>query len=412
MNGSSPIVIIGAGPYGLAAAAHLRGAGVETRQFGQPMSFWNEQMPRGMFLRSAWEASHIADPHGALTLDAYAATGQVPLGSPVPLDGFVAYGQWMQRQVVPDLDPRRVTCVSPGSGGFTLTLEDGEPVAAERVIVATGIAPFAARPPLYDGMPTDLVTHSSEHRDFDRFAGTRVLVVGGGQAALESAALLREAGAEVEVVARAARLHFLRGGRLRRLLGPAARLLYPPTDVGPPGLNWIVALPDLFRRLPQAAQNRIYARSVRPAGAGWLVERLRDVPLIVGRRVVAVQPQRGQAWVRFDDGESRSYDHLLLATGYRVDVRRYPFLSAETVRGLRVTHGYPVLDAGFESSVPGLHILGAPAGWSFGPVARFVSGTGYTGRALVRQLAPRHRRQSVRALPLSAREPRRPARSA
>lgn len=389
MHANETVAIIGAGPYGLAAAAHLRAAGIAPRVFGEPMSFWDEQMPRGMLLRSAWEASQIAVPGDALTLDAYRATGEAALGDPVPVDGFVSYGRWVARQVAPDLDPRRVRTVQAADAGFRLTLADGEPVAAGRVVVATGIAPFVYRPRLYEAMPHSLVTHSSEHRDFDRFRNQRVLVVGGGQAALESAALLHEAGAAVEVVTRAPALHFLRGGRLRRTLGPAARLLYPPTDVGPPGLNWIVALPDHYRRLPRTVQDRIYRRSVRPAGAGWLVPRLRDVPLTTGRSVVAVREGNGAAWLRLDDGAERTVDAVILATGYRVDVRRYPFLTSALLRGLRTVNGYPVLRSGLESSVPGLHMLGAPAGYSFGPVARFVSGTGYTGRALARHISGR-----------------------
>src|SRR5690348_13926276 len=73
MAGTSPVVIIGAGPYGLAAAAHLRAAGVEARVFGEAMAFWARQMPAGMLLRSYWDASHIADPARDLTLDAYDA---------------------------------------------------------------------------------------------------------------------------------------------------------------------------------------------------------------------------------------------------------------------------------------------------------------------------------------------------
>ena len=56
------VAIIGAGPYGLALAAHLRGRGVEPAVFGRPMSFWEEHMPKGMLLRSPWRASHISDP--------------------------------------------------------------------------------------------------------------------------------------------------------------------------------------------------------------------------------------------------------------------------------------------------------------------------------------------------------------
>jgi len=64
------VLVIGAGPYGLSSAAYLRSAGVETRVVGDPMSFWEKQMPKGMFLRSGWKASTIADPRAEVTLDA------------------------------------------------------------------------------------------------------------------------------------------------------------------------------------------------------------------------------------------------------------------------------------------------------------------------------------------------------
>src|SRR6266568_8263800 len=142
----SQVAIIGAGPYGLAAAAYLRAAQVETRVFGQAMEFWQRQMPVGMFLRSSWEASHIAAPHHALTLNDYQAAHGIQLSTPVPLDGFVGYGQWFQRQVVPDLDRRRVAHIEATSPGFRLVLEDGESWQAQRVVVAAGLAPFAYRP--------------------------------------------------------------------------------------------------------------------------------------------------------------------------------------------------------------------------------------------------------------------------
>jgi hypothetical protein len=380
------IAVIGAGPYGLAAAAHLRRTGAEVVVFGRAMEFW-EKMPRHMLLRSAWEASHIADPDGTLRLDDYqGATTGARLARPVPLDGYVEYGRWFQRQAARDLDPRMIVDVDATSAGFRLRLDDGEALEARRVVVATGIASFAHRPARLDALPRDLVSHVSEHAGFDGFSGRRVLVVGGGQSALESAALLHEAGADVEVVVRAARVHWLRGGRLRKALGPVSRLLYPSTDVGPPGINWIVAFPDLFRLLPELLQGPVGRRAVRPAGAGWLLPRLEDVRLTTGRQVRAAVAAGNGLRVSLDDGSSRTVDHVLLATGYRVDIARHPFLSAALLNQVVRVNGYPQLAPGLESSVPGLHFVGAPAAWSFGPVMRFVSGTGYAARALARHV--------------------------
>jgi hypothetical protein len=79
-------------------------------------------------------------------------------------------------------------------------------------------------------------------------------------------------------------------------------------------------------------------------------------------------------------------DHVLMATGYRVDVRKYEFLSGSLVSALRLIDGHLVLGRGFESSVRGLHFLGAPAVWSYGPLMRFVAGADLAARAVARSV--------------------------
>ena len=382
------VAIIGAGPYGLAAAAHLRAANVESCVFGESMEFWANQMPAGMLVRSTWAASHIADPHRALTLDHYSAARNLRLSSPLPLNDFVSYGRWFQEQTVPDLDRRRVTRIESASKGFRVTLEDGDSVQVERVVVAAGIARFAQRPSQFDGLPPALVSHTSEHRDLGHFAGRHVIVVGSGQSATESAALLSEAGAEVEMIARRPGVHWLdqKMTWLKSEANPLRPLFYPPPDVGPPGLNWVVATPGLFRRLPRSLQENIAYRSIRPAASGWLLPRVGRVRITTSRVVTSARSDAERVKLRLDDGSDRSVDHVLLASGYRVDISRYPFLAPELVNSVHAVDGYPVLKAGFETSVAGLHFLGAPAARSFGPVCRFVSGTTYCGRALARRI--------------------------
>ena len=393
MNTQSPptqtgVAVIGAGPYGLAATAHLRRAGIEARVFGQPMSFW-QSMPTSLLLRSNWTATCIAEYQGELSLDSFCAATQARFDRPVPLDRFIEYGLWVQQQVAPDVDRRLVRTLEAGSGGFRLTLEDGTAVTARRVVVAAGIEPFANRPEVAAGLPSELASHTGDHRDFSRFHGARVLVVGGGQSALECAAMLHEHGAHAEVVARQTQLNWLHGGKYQRMLGRHARLVYAPTDVGPMGLSRLVAVPDLFRRLPRRIQNPLAYRAVRPAGAAWLPPRLTDVPIRLGVIVSSAMPRDDQLDVTFADGQTQTVDHLLFGTGYRVDIARYPFLADSLTTRIRRVGGYPVLGRGMESSVPGLHFIGAPAAYSFGPIMRFVSGGWYTGRALTRTMADR-----------------------
>jgi len=382
------VAIVGAGPYGLSAAAHLRAVkGLEVRVFGEPMSFWERHMPVGMRLRSPWAASHLADPNRSLTLEAYQSACGNHLSAPIPLSRFIEYGRWFQHRAVPETEARKVLRIEPGAAGFRVSLDSGEECTARRVVIAAGIVPFAWRAPEFDSVPTQYASHSCDQRDLRHFARRRVAVIGGGQSALESAALLHEAGAEVEVIARQPRIHWLdRSAKLHRL-GLVSRLMYHPSDVGPAGVSQLVGRPNLFRRLPRRLQELLGVRSIRAAGAAWLQPRLRDVPISTGRSVISAAPAGDRVTLKLQDGTERRVDHVLLATGYRVDIARYSFLSEDLLKSIRRIDGFPQLDAGFETSMAGLHFLGAPAAWSFGPLMRFVAGTSFAARALTLRIA-------------------------
>lgn len=382
------VAVVGAGPYGLSAAAHLRRIeGLDVRVFGEPMEFWKCHMPEGMFLRSPWRASNLSDPAAQLTLDAFCAHTGRQIPAPIPLDRFVEYGLWFQREAVRDVDRRRVMRIEHDFKGFRLTLVDGESFISRRVVIATGIGPFACRPSQFQGLPVNFVTHSSDQRDVRRFSGKRVVVVGAGQSALESAALIHEAGGHVEVITRAPRVHWL-GWRARiQRLGPIAKLLYSPYDVGPAGVSRIVAVPELLKCFPRPIQDRFRVRALRPAGARWLIGRMGNVRITTGRSVVSARPSGDELHLKLDDGRSRYVDHVLLGTGYHVDISRYPFLCPELSRGLVRSNGFPKLARGLESSIPGLHFLGALSAWTFGPLMYFVAGTEYAARSLVRSIA-------------------------
>jgi FAD-dependent urate hydroxylase len=383
---AEPVAVIGAGPYGLAAAAHLRAASVETLCFGEPLEFWRHNMPAGMMLRSRRRSSHIADPHHELTIDRYEQAEGKAVHSPhLLLKEFIDYASWFQRDAAPGLDRRKVAMVTRSDGGFRLRLADGEELSAARVVVAAGLAPFPARPAPFASLPHPLVSHSSEHADLAVFADRRVLVVGAGQSALESAALLSECGASVTLLIRATSIRWLAGDSRGGPRGSAHRWS-PPTDVGGGLSGWTAAAPDVFRRVPQALQPSISYRCIRAAGAAWLRPRLERVEIAYGRYVTSASEQDRGVRVVLNDGSERVADHVLLGTGYEIDITRYPFLAPELAEGIELASGYPLLGPGLESSVPGLHFLGAPAALSFGPVMRFVVGTQYAAPALARRV--------------------------
>jgi hypothetical protein len=382
------VTVIGAGPYGLSAAAFLRAGGIETRVVGEPMAFWKNQMPVGMLLRSNWKASHIADPEKKVTLDAYRVSTGNHVPAPIPIEHFVQYGLWYQGQMVPDVERRSVTNIDIGDGGFNVTLADGEVFESRRVVLATGIANFASRPKEFDGIPPVLSSHCSEHSDLSRFKGQRIVVIGGGQSALESAALLHESGAEV--IVRETALNWVGPHYRLHHLGLVSWLLYSDRDVGPAGLSRLVSVPRLFRLLPRRVQDRTAYRSIRPAGSGWLRPRLSGVRITLGCKVISAAASASRVRLKLSDGTDRLVDHALLATGYRVDTSKYEFLPQHLLSRLQTVNGYPVLKRGLESSIAGLHFLGKPAAWSFGPVLGFVSGTEFAANELVRSICRRN----------------------
>jgi FAD-dependent urate hydroxylase len=400
-----PTLIVGAGPNGLAVAAHLRDAGIDVRCFGEPLEAWTEHMPADMLLRSRRRSSHIADPHQDLTIDQYERAGHRMVSHPtITRDEFVEYGRWFQRRVVPELESRKVTEIARHDGVFEVTVDGGERLPGSRVVVAAGLSPFLNVPAPFDGLPSSVRSHSYEHADLGEFRGLRTAVIGSGQSALESAALLHEAGASVELLARTPAIRWLAEGE--PAAPPAAPRIGrtpPPTDVGGRGAGWIAAAPDVFRRMPQRLQPVISYRCIRPAGASWLRPRLTDVPISLGRTVVGARMREGVVELSLDDGSSRTVDRVFLGTGYRIDIRRYPFLAADLLAELELVDGYPVLSAGLESSVPGLHFMGAPAAYSFGPIMRFVVGSWYSAPAVARRAADRRQPPVRFAFPRPAR---------
>jgi cation diffusion facilitator CzcD-associated flavoprotein CzcO len=381
------VAIVGAGPYGLSAAAHLEAAdGLRIRIFGEAMSFWDNHMPVGMLLRSPLEGSNLSDPGGRLGLQAYHQASSEKMEGPLPLKRFTTYGRWFQSRAVPHLDSRKIAQIRKTDSGFQLAVEDGDLCHAKRVVVAAGILPFAWCPPVFRGLPSSLASHSCAHRDLRGFEGKRVAVIGAGQSALESAALMHEAGVHVEMFVRAPNVRWLWRRPWVHTFRPVARMLYAPPDVGQAGISHLVARPNLFRRLPRSIQDRLGPRSIRPAGAAWLKPRCSEVRMTMRCEVKSAVAAQGRVKLHLSDGSERIVDHVLLATGYRMDIARYPFLSENLLSAVERVGGYPKLDLGFESTVSGLYFLGAPAAWSFGPLMRFVAGADFASKTLAKKI--------------------------
>jgi FAD-dependent urate hydroxylase len=381
------VAVIGAGPYGLSAGVHLKAKGIAVRVFGEPMEFWAHKMPEGMLLRSPRVASSLSDPDRAFTLEAYEAASNREPSAPVPLDTFVEYGRWFRHQLGSDLDQRTVLRIDREQPGFRLRLPDGEAIRSTYVVIAAGIGPFKKKPAVFQNLSPLQAIHCYEGREVRKFARKRFAVIGAGQSALESAALLHEANANVEVIVREPRLRWIGMHSWLHHMGPISSLLYSPHEVGPVGISRLVAYPKLVSHVPLKLRDRIRTRAVRPAGARWLPERLAGVKITTGCSVSQATVVGDEVALKLSDGSERRVDHVLLGTGYQVDISRYDFLPPELTQEIRQFDGYPKLAAGFRSSVPGLHFIGATAARSFGPLLYFVAGTEFASRELASHLS-------------------------
>ena len=376
--------------------------------FGEAMAFWRRNMPEGMKLRSPWRATHIADPGGSLSLDVYDSSGRFPRTSPLPLEEFVAYGRWFQQRAVPNLDTRMVACVEAASRGFRLSLDDGEVVGARHVVIAAGLANQEFRPVEFRGLPAEVVSHTCEHDNFRQFRGKQVAVIGRGQSACESAVLLKEVGADVEIVCRGP-IHWLgvpSADEQSQLRWRVRELLTAPSAIGPFPFNWAAELPGLTRHLPLESRKWFSDRALRAGAARWLLPRFDGIRINTGRTIAGTRIQSGHVQLQLDEGISKC-DHVLLATGYRIDISKIGVLAPGLLERIARIDGSPRLSRGFETNVAGLHFVGASAVASFGPMMRFIAGSGYAARNVTRAVLTgrtRARQQPVEKGKLQAAE--------
>ena len=367
-------VIIGAGPFGLSAAAYLKAQHIKPLIFGKTMEFWRK-MPAQMYLKSSWGAITISDPERKYTFDAYSKLHNITQDGLVPLKLFLDYSQWFQEQVVPEVDETYVKLVTRQGKTFHVELEDGRSVDADRVVVATGLGPFAHVPDFASSLSPSVAFHTQQLTDYSMFAGKNVVVVGSGQSAFESASFLREVNASVEVIARGPITWINR--RLYRYLGPAKRLFYAPSDIGPAGVSWIVAFPMLYKYLPEKTRVTLDARSVRPAVARWLKPMIEGhVTTTPNTTVVSAQEEGTSVCLKLSDGTTREVDFVILATGYNSDIRTLQYLEPSLREQVQQRDGYPFLNTWFESTVPHLYFTGCMAGYDFGPLCRHIVGSG------------------------------------
>ena len=364
---STDVVIVGAGPYGLSLAAHLRARGVAHRIYGQPMGAWR-RMPR-MYLKAFGFMMDVAAP-GGLTYVDYCREHGLESWEPCAIEDYERYGLTIQREFVPDLVRRHITRVRDHAKGFEVTDETGERVTAANVVIATGVDHYATLPKELGGLPNDRVRHSLDVGVFDQYRDRDVCVLGAGQSALQAAALLHRAGARPRLVVRSETIDFHQPTPQHRPL--LERLRTPMSGAGPGYKKLLVSsMPRLIHWQSEAKRASIITKSAVPAGAWWLRDDVvGKMPEHTGTRLEGSTFRNGRIVLHAVDraGARRDFecDHVIAGTGFDIDVDRLRFIDADLRRRVVRERKAPRLDDNFQTSVPGLHMIGPTSMPSFG----------------------------------------------
>ena len=388
------IAIVGAGPYGLSLAAHLAARNIKHRIFGCPMSFWSQIDAAGSerYLKSYCFGTNISSPKLGFTFGDYSRPRGLETFEPCSIGHFAAYGSWFQKRNVDWVEPVDVAQIERQVSGFLVTLADGERFAVAHVVMATGLTCFAHVPPVLASLPSPLVSHTSNIAEFAVFKGRVVAVIGGGQSALEAAALLHEVGAQPQLLVRKeAILWQNRVSQSRKLW---QRVRSPISGLGSGPKAWALThFPGAIHGLPAALRTHFVQNHLPAEGAWWLRERVENtVPIQTATSIVGARETASGVALQLrtaNDGRERQLvvDHVVAGTGYDIDVDRIDFLHPKIRRAIQRHKRAPRLNAAFETSVAGIRFIGPASAMSFGPLFRFVVGAEYTARTVSKHLA-------------------------
>ncbi|HVP62926.1 MAG TPA: NAD(P)-binding domain-containing protein [Myxococcaceae bacterium] len=388
------MVIIGAGPYGLSLAAHLAARNFEHRIFGTPMRFWLNVAAAGSrrYLKSYCFGTNLSTPKPGFAFADYNSPRQLETFEPCSISNFAEYGQWFQENNVPWVEPIDVVTVDRQGDGFALKLANDAQLLASRVVIATGLSDFAYTPSALGSLSSQLCTHTAKVTSFESFRGQDVAVIGGGQSALEAAALLHEAGARPQLLVREESV--LWQTRVMKERSLWRKIRSPITGLGTGPKAWaLTRFPGGMHRLPASWRTRFVRNHLPAEGAWWLRERVEKiVPIHCNTAIVTAAEQGSRLALRLRESKTGSertirVDHVIAGSGYLVDVERMSVLAPDLRARIQRLEAAPRLNKAFESSVPGLHVIGPASAMSFGPLFRFVVGAEYTAETITAHLA-------------------------
>lgn len=357
------------------------------------MQFWSgiADAADERYLKSFCFATNLSAPEPGYSLVDYNKPRGLETFDRCSMSNFANYGIWFQQHNVPWVERKDVVSVERQASRFAITLSNGERTIATHVVVATGLSHYASMPPVLASLPAGLACHTAEIDGFERFSGQRVAVIGGGQSALEAAALLLEAGAMPELLVRenAIRWH----SRVSQTRNLWDRIRRPASGLGLGPKAWaLVNFPGALHRLPVEGRLWLTKNYLPPEGAWWLRDRVEGrVPIRLATKVVKAREVGSKVALHLSDPAGAGnlevkFDYVVAGTGYDIDPQRLQFLDKHLRSGIRCVYRRPWLDHSFCSSIPGLYFIGPASSMSFGPLFRFVVGADFAARTLASRL--------------------------
>jgi thioredoxin reductase len=392
-------VIIGAGPYGLSIAAHLKAANHPFRIFGTPLESWRTFMPEGMYLRSEPFASNLWDPKRRFSFRKYCENVmKVPyqdFGKPVALDIFLNYADWFRGNTVgeiSDIGVKRVSQLEAGVNGFKVELANGEKLLCRNLILATGHMAFRSVPPEFAAMTEEKCMHTARLRDVKKYSGRDVTVIGAGQSALESAALLHEAGAKVRILVRKCFVKWVPPStKMNRSI--LEKIKRPEAGLGGGWASLAVSeLPRTFRWMFAPSKRHGFLRnSWGASGSRWLRDRVENkIEILTSHQVLEAQEKDGRICLKVQSADGPKEiitDHVITGTGFKIDLTRLDYLDPALCQKIKLEGDtVPLLNSRFETSIPGLFVVGIASSPTFGPVMRFMFGAKHAAPVIARHL--------------------------